>query len=694
MDNLETKILQTILNENNVDTDTILSVFDISKRQLNYRLNNINTYLKNQNMPGIVRNKRGFFEIHPELHINISKRHAPLATIQMALSDEEQRLYRLFLHIVCNFDYLSADDLAFHLNISKNSVLLDIKQLRLILENKDLSLEYNRKSGYVINGSEFIIREEIFNVIDSNIHSESKYSEICAITRTSEAETFRAFSLLTNVEKTCGYRFADEKLKLLSLFIPIMLNRIDNSFTLNSLPYNYEYISNTIEYDSLIDEFNLSSYTNEDIEYIVSKILISNKIMYDTSIKDIRKETMRNDILEVIYNFQHVLAIVVSDDSLEEFIESIYLHWIPAMNRINLGTHVKNVLHDSVIENYRYIYANTRSIIQPFVKYLNNPIPDEEISLFTIIFGGWLKRFSNSTATKKPRAFVVCQSGLSISYLVYNHLVKLFPEFEFIDHVSLREFQNTKIMYDIVFATTEVSSDAHVYYISSIFSEQYQINLRRIVMWDFFKIEEHSVKVNQVIDVIEIYVSKNDIAIIERELTELFYPNVTIRENAKLKNKNIYDFMHAHHIRVMNENTEKDWKKIIHIASEQLLVDEVIDTNYIHKMIQIIDQRQPFIQIAKDTIIAHASIHDGVYNVGFSILVLPEEITFANYVNARIIIVLASPNRDDHLVALNQLYKYIISDNNREWLLQEPAPVMIYQDIKNKTDKKEVRITI
>lgn len=694
MDDLETKILHAILNENNLDTDSILSIFDISKRQLNYRLNNINTYLKNLNLPAIVRNKRGYFEIHPELHINISKRHAPLATIQMTLSDEEQRLYRLFLYIACNFDYLSADDLAFYLNISKNSVLLDIKQLRIILKDKDLNLEYNRKSGYVIEGSEFIVREEIFNIIDSNIHSENKYAEICTIVGINESDTFRAFSLLTNVEKTCGYRFADEKLKLLSLFIPIILNRIEHKLTLNALPYNYEYISDTIEYDSLIDEFNLSSYTNYDIEYIVSKILISNKVMYDTTIKDIRKKTMRNDILEVIYNFQHVLAIVVSDDSLEEFMESIYLHWIPAMNRINLGTHVKNVLHDSVIENYRYIYANTRSIIQPLEKYLNNPIPDEEISLFTIIFGGWLKRFSNSSATKKPRAFVVCQSGLSISYLVYNHLVKLFPEFDFIDHVSLREFQNTKTNYDIVFATTEVISDAHVYYISSIFSEQYQINLRRIVMWDFFKIEEHSVKVNQVIDVIDKYVSKNDIAKIERELTELFYPNVTVRENAILKHKNIYDFMQAHHIRVLKNNTEFDWQKIIHIASEPLLVDEVIDTNYIQKMIQIIDQRQPFIQIAKDTIIAHASINDGVYNVGFSILVLPEEVSFADYVKARIIIVLASPNRDDHLDALNQLYKYIISDKNREWLLQEQSPVMIYQDIKNKTDKKEVRITI
>ena len=53
----------------------------------------------------------------------------------------------------------------------------------------------------------------------------------------------------------------------------------------------------------------------------------------------------------------------------------------------------------------------------------------------------------------------------------------------------------------------------------------------------------------------------------------------------------------------------------------------------------------------KRQIIAHAGVDDGVYSMGMALLKLPEKLSFNGYMDADIIVVLATPDKTRHLPA-------------------------------------------
>ncbi len=63
--------------------------------------------------------------------------------------------------------------------------------------------------------------------------------------------------------------------------------------------------------------------------------------------------------------------------------------------------------------------------------------------------------------------------------------------------------------------------------------------------------------------------------------------------------------------------------------------------------------------LADGLIIAHAGVDDGVNKTCMSLLRLPEKISIAGYMQADIIIVLATNNPQKHLKALAQLNEFL-----------------------------------
>lgn len=68
--------------------------------------------------------------------------------------------------------------------------------------------------------------------------------------------------------------------------------------------------------------------------------------------------------------------------------------------------------------------------------------------------------------------------------------------------------------------------------------------------------------------------------------------------------------------------------------------------------------------IADGVIIAHAGVDDGVYSMGMALLKLPEKLSFNGYMDADIIVVLATPDKTRHLPALYQLFDLLEDEGN------------------------------
>ena len=118
------------------------------------------------------------------------------------------------------------------------------------------------------------------------------------------------------------------------------------------------------------------------------------------------------------------------------------------------------------------------------------------------------------------------------------------------------------------------------------------------------------------------------------------------------------DLLHHEHVQFAT-SLPGSWQQAITQASAPLLKSGVIEPRYLQIMLDKIADEQPYIMLAEGVIIAHAGVDDGALETGMALLRLPSKIDFAGYMQADIIIVLATNNPQKHLKALAQLNEFL-----------------------------------
>ncbi|WP_445449511.1 helix-turn-helix domain-containing protein [Enterococcus faecalis] len=78
---------------------------------------------------------------------------------------EEERQAMIFLLAFAQFEELSVYYFQEFLFVSKNTILKDLKKLRALLSERNVTLEYSRKVGFFLDGSEASIRGAAFHLL-------------------------------------------------------------------------------------------------------------------------------------------------------------------------------------------------------------------------------------------------------------------------------------------------------------------------------------------------------------------------------------------------------------------------------------------------------------------------------------------------------------------------------------------------
>lgn len=125
---------------------------------------------------------------------------------------------------------------------------------------------------------------------------------------------------------------------------------------------------------------------------------------------------------------------------------------------------------------------------------------------------------------------------------------------------------------------------------------------------------------------------------------------------------NLHDLLTPETVHIAEH--ELTWMEAIQTASEPLLRNGCITTKYIENMIYSVKYDKPIWTIADGLLLAHASVEEGVNALGMSLLKLPESICFNGYMEAVIVVVMATPNREIHLKALYALIDIVENEED------------------------------
>lgn len=211
----------------------------ISKRTLQYDVEKINKELDNIGLDGIqsVRGQ-GYYLLEDEKS-TIKEILGNREASHKVFSASERRIRILFFLLVTDARVI-IDTINECNEVSRNTSLQDIKQLKLALKQFNLELAYDRKNGNMVLGDERSIRQFFIHYCMNNeeIATADQLLDLMKINpMIKNQELFpkldTIFEILAVTEKKIGIRYTDEVLERIGIMIFFFKERMKRNCYLN-----------------------------------------------------------------------------------------------------------------------------------------------------------------------------------------------------------------------------------------------------------------------------------------------------------------------------------------------------------------------------------------------------------------------------------------------------------------------------
>ncbi|MGR6339272.1 BglG family transcription antiterminator [Priestia megaterium] len=649
LDERSNLILKRVVSNPGISNAELERKYHLSRRQISYSFTKINDWLKSNNYPKIQRTNGGKFIIDPLLMELFAEKVEHSAGSY--IPSEKERAQLVLLMLLGSEEELSLLHFSSSLSVSKNTVLRDMKYTQKIVNGYHLEIIYSRMHGYDIVGSEWNKRKLLIEVLRTVYDMYQGETYIQAYTGISREEIQRLKEQMEKVEKRLALQFIDQKIKLLPYTIAILLKRIKKGNLIkDSYHIDYEELSDTKEFEAaeiLIED--AACIPKEERLFITLQLLTSN-VLSSQFLREEETLELKSSLKNSLALFEKKACITFKEK--EKLLQKLVLHMKPAYYRIKYQLTTNYSIIEKVSEEFEAIHYIVKDSLKPFETYIGCSIPESEVMFITVFIGGHLIN-SGETIQLKKRAVVVCPNGVSISHLMEHTLRDLFPEFYFYEALSIREFEQSKAEFDMVFSPVTVQTSKHLFIVEQFISDFQKLQLRQRVIQTIFGLNTSVVNIEQLISVIEKYAKVDQKSQLQKALQDYFSLQI-LNETSKNQEYSLADLITPETI-VLRDQVES-WKEAISIAAAPLLHKGVITEAYIDKMQEQYPSISPHIVLRLNVAIPHASPEDGVQAVGMSLLKLKEGLLCGEQ-KVHFIVVIAAIDKKKHLNAMLQLMK-------------------------------------
>lgn len=647
------KIILQIVKNPAIKSKTLETQFNLSRRQLSYRIDKINQWLSKASYEQITRTKQGHFIVDPTVKEALNIDDVDISVNDKEFYNVEQRQYIILLMLFNSTPYLSLDHFALDLKVSKNTVLNDIKKVKTQLAQYNLTLRYSRKQGYALMGDELQTRKLAIKLIINSTHTQLSSHEMRHFLGVTEDDMTIINKQMTKIESFLRKKYVDHSLNLFPYLLNIFFNRIEQGYIINHFKIDYSALSDTQEYKAT--EILLEPFSDVPMEerLYVTLHLLSTSMQWSEQPETTAFPQLKSVLITTLQRFEQITCIQFENK--DQLLKQLLWHMKPAFYRIKYQLSDIQELENPLHGEYRELFHLVKQSIQPLEHYLGQTLPDNEIAYLTMLIGGSLRR-QDIDIEQSLKAVVVCTQGHSVSQMMLQELRGLFPEIIFLDALSLSAFNNYSLDYDIVFAPMHVMTTKTLFITKSFLNAQEKKLLRQEVLKTFGDSTENTMNVEAFMETIKAHANVFDEeGLYERIKDHLAYlqPISTINSaTLSLNNElNLKDLLPTTHIKQCNEVKTMD--EAIALASEPLLSAQYIEPQYVKAMQQHFDDTYMVIQ--NNIAIPHAMSDGGVKRTAMSMLVLQEPLIINKQHPIHIIVVIAATDKVKHLRPLLQL---------------------------------------
>ncbi|MCD5324226.1 MULTISPECIES: BglG family transcription antiterminator [Pontibacillus] len=672
-------LTQLYQSDTPISTKWLQKKIGVSARTVYYDIQQINDWLEDNELEEVQRHRgKGFF-LTTETQMQLPEKIQLSDRWDYRLSREERKVL-LTLYLLNDTADIRMKDLMEHTQMSRGSIIKDLDGIKEYFKKHRLDLQYSRSHGYFLEGAELHKRQLLSHILVS-VKTDEKWQGVreeafqILLPASFDKSDSMAFikKVLYETEKELGIVFTDEMITVLSMQMIISIERVKNEKQIQLDEDERNAIQKTKAYTAahLINEHLRAEGYNvfsEDETAFLAMNLLSSKVHQEppsSPYEDPEAPGLKRVIHDMVDDFQ-IYSCVLFEDR-EQLEANLLLHLKPVYYRLKYDVPSNNELSEHIQAHYQEIFKLTKRSIIHLERYMEKPIPDEEIAYIAMHFGGWLSK-EDRTIEKKYKAIIVCENGIGTSNMLKAQLEAMMTGIDVIATLSFREYQQTKLRADVIFATNFLKEkETPVIHVPALLQD---VDKEYVLKQLNHRLQEPSAELDQtdeLIAMIKQHATVHDEDALKQQLMS-YQANQTFSIKEPYKPM-LNELLTSETIQF--EPSVPSWEDAITKASQPLLATGKIEQRYVDAMIDTVNELGPYIVIAPKIAIPHARPEAGVEQLGMSLLKVDEPVAFSDQEKhkANLIIVLAAIDNETHLTALSQLTTMLSEPENMEQLL-------------------------
>lgn len=642
-------------NENPQSIQSIQDQLDISRRTVYYIVNKINDVFYDLRMEPI-NNKRGqgYYLTSDQKKVVDSILHSD-GTLQNLSPDE--RVHYLICWMMYPKANIHIENIMELFDISRNSVFNDLKDLKSEIEKYDVSLYFDIKNGYMINGQVFSKRALLLyylKILLKKIHYKSiEFLDV------SEVETF--YSRLQQISLKMHNEYDDYNLLAIACLLNIV-HYVDEKFDFSILELrDLEKTEELHMIDKYFQDLNVHERLYLTIHLLGSKA--GSVIRLDDSQRDIQLFELALHLVDL---FERQTSCDISEKN--ELVNSLYMHFKLSMYYYQLSIQISNTLLEDVKENYGNLYQMIKNLCESMDDEFPFILTDSEISYITMHFGGHLKQVQGKFYAL-IRVLIVCPSGISTSTLLKRGVEDLYANVTVIAATAAENIAQYKENIDFIVSTIDLDTDIPWIKVNAILTKDDKSKIASMMSLNMQTYKLNKDNFSGLFSIIQKYVDPTQMKNLKKDVYDYFREGNLIVDVVEEKQLRLKDIMYRDHLIRIDKDIM--WDEAIRLASVPLLKTNIITENYINEMIGLVRDYGPYIVIKNRIAIAHAKTEAGANALGTALLINKKNIQFEDDLNIHYLFVISSSNPKEHLQILKDISMLASDDIDLNALLDK-----------------------
>ncbi|WNB92609.1 BglG family transcription antiterminator [Bacillus sp. NEB1478] len=381
----------------------------------------------------------------------------------------EERVLYILKSIVMADDFITIEQIANELYVSKSTVDNDLKQVEKLLSEFNVSLFKKPNYGIKLVGNEMNIRFCLSACLSDFKNEPSQFHDENDSNHFVEGIDIDLITSITKEHlKELPFNIADLPLNNLIMHIAIGIQRIKKGKNIELESLDLNHLQNQKEYDTAyrivasLEEAFCIKFPSGETGYITIHLMGAKRFQDGQLLKDdfieLIGESNHELITDILIEINSVYELDLKGD--KEFIYGLGLHLRSAMNRMKYKMNLRNPMLKEIKASYPFSFELAIAASNIIQQKSDVMINEDEIGYIAVHLAAAIERMKNKKKRKVRRVAVVCASGLGTAKLLAASIENKFPGITIVGtypSYSIKDIKQDDV--DLILSTIPISEE-------------------------------------------------------------------------------------------------------------------------------------------------------------------------------------------------------------------------------------------